>query len=749
MKRVPILLIGFLLVSCGLFDGGEETPVGPAPTLPDPSVTTISAPDAEGTVGSFINAWSERDFEQMYAMLSPEAKESISRVDFLQRYEDIWGEMHLTGVDYTVVSSLVNPQDAQVRYRLNLHSAILGDVVRETWMNLVRLEDEWKVEWTNETILPELTNDANLLFAPILPIRANIYDHNGSALVAQADTVALWLVPNQVGDEDAEAAMLSSLSRLLGRTHESILEKYDDIRQYDWYTHLGEVSLEEFQPFEGTLGAVGGVYWRIYPSRYYLDAGLAPHATGYVSWIPQAELSEYLQEGYLQDEFVGQSGIEKVFEDPLRGSAGGTLFLADSEGQPSQVLHNTESESPAAVYTTIDRDLQRHVQNAIEGFTGAVVVLERDTGAVLAMASAPDFDPNLFNPNHPYTNRGLQEISEDTDRPLFNRATSGTYPLGSTFKIITMAAALESGLYEPETVYYCGHEFTELPGWTGYDWTYERELPAQGEISLTQGLVRSCNPWFYHLGYDLYSQGITTALPDMSRGFGLGEATGIEIGDEAGLVPDPDNKLEIFGEEWGPQDSVNLAIGQSFLEATPLQLVRYIAAVGNGGTLYRPQLISKIQSPEGEIIQEFQPDAQGELPISDETLAAIQEALVLVVRGEKGTARQRFLGLDLDIAGKTGTATSGEFTESHAWFAGYTFEEREDLPDIAVVVLVEFSGEGSEWAAPIFRRVIESYFFGQPYRLYPWEERIGIPRSPTPTPGPEELEAEGTSTPES
>jgi penicillin-binding protein 2 len=161
--------------------------------------------------------------------------------------------------------------------------------------------------------------------------------------------------------------------------------------------------------------------------------------------------------------------------------------------------------------------------------------------------------------------------------------------------------------------------------------------------------------------------------------------------------------------------------------------------------------VSRIQSPEGEVLYEFEPDEQDQLPISEETLAAIQEALVFVIRHEKGTARLRFLDLNLDIAGKTGTATSGEFTESHAWFAGYSFEGREDKPDIAVAVLVEYAGEGSEWAAPIFRRVMESYFFGQPYKLYPWEERIGVwkTETPTPTPGPEEVEGEGTPTPES
>jgi len=750
MKKITwFLLLIFIITSCTFGAGPTSTP-GPSPTLPDPQVTTISAPDAEGLVKTFLEAWDERQFDSMYEMLSPLTKDSISRVAFLERYEDVGTALALVGVEYEIVSSLINPQSAQVRYRITLKSAILGDINRETWMDLTRMEDEWKLAWRSESILPELSSENKLLLAPVVPTRANIYDREGLALATQSDTVALYLVPNEIV-KDAEAGMLSTLSRLLNLPQENILSRYDDIRQYDWYVHLGEVSISEFQPFENALLAAEAVYWKTYPSRYYISAGLAPHAVGYVGLISAEELEDYQRLGYLGDEFVGKIGLENIYEDTLRGDPGGTLYLTDSDGQLEKSLVDRPSEPPSAIYSTIDRDLQEQAQKALYGLEGAIVVLERDTGAVLALVSSPGFDPNLFNPAHPYTARGgLNDIFEDINRPLFNRATHGLYPLGSTFKIITMAAALESGLYEPGTIYNCGLEFRELPGVVLYDWRYERELPGQGEISLTQGLVRSCNPYFYHIGLDLYNNGMPTALPDMAKAFGLGESTGIEIGDEPGLVPDPDTKLEKLGEEWGPQDAVSLGIGQSFLQATPLQLARYVAAVGNGGSLYRPQLVRRIQSPEGEIEQQFQPEAQDELPISSEALSAIQEAMVMVVRHEKGTARRVFLDLNLDIAGKTGTATTGDFSESHAWFAGYSFEEREDMPDIAVAVIVEYAGEGSEWAAPVFRRVVESYFFGQPYKLYPWEERIGVwkTETPTPTPGSEDVNGEGTPTPE-
>jgi penicillin-binding protein 2 len=312
-----------------------------------------------------------------------------------------------------------------------------------------------------------------------------------------------------------------------------------------------------------------------------------------------------------------------------------------------------------------------------------------------------------------------------------------------------MAAALESGGYDPDTVYNCGLEWTEIPGLTLVDWRLEKELGAAGEISLIQALQYSCNPYFYHIGLDLFNQGQPAALSDMARGFGLGQLTGIEIAESAGLVPDPEYKEETVGEAWLGRDSVSMAIGQSFLQVTPLQMARYVAALGNGGTLYRPHLVNRVQNAEGEILEQTQPEAQGTLPISPETLDAIQQGMLRVVRDPNGTAYRRFLNFNLNIAGKTGTAQTGDFTDPHAWFAGYTFEEREGVPDIAVAVLIENQGEGSDWAAPVFRRVVESYFFGQPVSVYPWEARIRVPRTETPTPEPEdESEAEETATPE-
>jgi penicillin-binding protein 2 len=735
MRRTAALF-GVMLAGCSLFGPRQTQPPG---TLPPPGVTSVPAPDPEAAARAFLAAWSEQDYPAMYALLSPLAQDGLPEAEFTERYSQVWRAAALNGLDFEIVASLINPQSAQVQYRLILHSAVVGDLVRETFMDLKRVDGAWRLAWTDSAILPELAGGNRLLMQYQTPTRANIYDRNGLALAAQTDAVAVWIVPGFIGDEDAEDAMLSTLGRLLDRRPESIAPLYE-FALPDWFVPVGEASLEEFQRYEGTLAEVGGVQWAVYPSRFYFGSGIASHAVGYVSQIQADEVDQYQARGYPIDAYVGRTGVEAVFEDRLRGQPGGTLYVTDPEGRNLSSLGSREPGLPQAVYTTLDRDLQRNAQNALAGFAGAIVVLERDTGRVLALASAPTFDPNLYDTRNPNWQAGLAEAGSNPFNPFLSRATHGLYPLGSVFKIITMAAALESGLYAADTTYVCNGEFTELPGQTLFDWTVAKELPDHGELTLVQGLERSCNPYFWHIGLDLFNQGRASALSDMAAGFGLAQLTGIEIGETEGQLPSPEWKLQTQGEEWTGGDSVQLAIGQASLNITPLQVARFIAAVGNGGTLYRPQIVESIQDAIGTVSQQFQPEEQGALPVSEANLDVIRQAMTQVVRADRGTARRAFLGLNLSISGKTGTATSAPESESHAWFAGYSSENREDTPDIAVVVVLEYAGEGSEWAAPVFRRVMESYFFGRPVSLYPWESQIGVTRTPTDTPGPGEEE---------
>jgi len=760
VRRLSIVFLFALVLSACTGSTGAPNP-NEGDGLPDPQVTSLAAPNPDEVAQRFLDAWQDRDYAAMYALLSPLTQDGLSQDDFIERYEYVRTTANIISVDYQIVSSLViSPQAAEVRYRLTLTSGVVGDIVRETRMDLKREGEDWRVAWTDGMILPELEGGNRLRMTTLTSKRANIYDRNGQALASEAtadepNVAALWLQPDLIGDEDSEAAMLSALRRMFGLPDsDPIVKRYAPIRYTNYFTMLGTVPYSTYKNYGGSIDNLDAVMVRLYGARYYFGEGLtpfagaaAPHAIGYVSQIQENELEELRALGYAGDEFVGRTGIEAVYEDELRGIPGGTLYLTDPEGNITEPIASREVQLPYAVYTTLDRDLQMAAQEAFGEFAGAIVVLERDTGAVLAMASSPGFDTNLFdyeNPNAQFGN-AFPLLNESPLEPYTNRATNGTYPPGSTFKIITLAAALESGEYTANTMYDCQLEFTELPGIILYDWRYERDWAPAGEINLVQGLEYSCNPYFWHIGLDLYQKGMQTAIPDMAAAFGLGQPTGIEIGEAAGLVPDPDWKLAETGEGWGPQDPVQLAIGQGAMLVTPLQMARLVAAVGNGGTLYRPSLVLRVENADGEVRYEFASEVQGELPVSPENLAVIQQAMTNVVRVTTATAYRKFLGLSVDIAGKTGTATTaGEGDNPHAWFVGYTFEGRDDLPDIAIAVVLDYKGEGSDWAAPVFRRIVETYFRGQAQSLYPWEARIGVPKTETPVPE----DGEATATPE-
>jgi len=714
----------FLLAGCIPLQGFGG--VNSSKDVPTPTVDVNNLPDVRVTASMYLDAWGKEDYPAMYALLTSISQDAMSEDEFVEHYKGIASEVALNGVDYEILSSLTNQDTAQVGYRVVLHSVLVGDIDRKTAMNLRLERGKWKVQWDDTLVLPELQG-GNYLWMEregYTPSRANIYDRKGKALVAQSDVVAIGLYPDQL-NRDHEDELLGLLSDLLGKQPEEIKAMYADfLSGAGWYLPLGEMPVDLIEGIADKLRLFNGFVMKQYQSRFYFGGGIAPHVVGYVSAIQPEEVDEYRRKGYQKDERVGRSGLEEWGEPYLSGKRGGALYVMDITGRPVTRLAESQPEPSQAIYTTMERDFQYAAQRSIESFRGAIVVMERDTGRVLAMVSSPGFDPNAFEPRNFNSSVELKEILENPDQPLLNRATMGQYPPGSIFKIITMAAGLESGLYTAETEYQCGYFFEELPGVKLHDWTYEYFLQnhhtiPSGFLTLSQGLMRSCNPFFWHIGLGLYNHGLTTAVSDMARGFGLGTPTGIEGVDElTGQVVDPET----------PIDAVNMAIGQGDLLITPLQMADFIAAIGNGGTLYRPQVIEKVAAPGIDPVMAFKPEAAGKLPVTPENLKVIQDAMVGVIRNEKprGTAWHVFTGLDINVAGKTGTAQSGS-DKPHAWFAGYTFEEREDKPDIAVVVLVENIGEGSAYAAPIFRRIVEIYFSGKPLKLYPWESSLNMP----------------------
>jgi penicillin-binding protein 2 len=300
---------------------------------------------------------------------------------------------------------------------------------------------------------------------------------------------------------------------------------------------------------------------------------------------------------------------------------------------------------------------------------------------------------------------------------------------------------MESGLVAPDQTFDCQYDWTKLPDQVRHDWTWQHcqdrlangqecntsDSVPSGLLTVSESLMRSCNPFFWEVGYTLYYNDRPNDIANMARAFGLGQKTGIEqIEEESGQIIDPQSDIAM----------VNMAIGQGDMSVTPLQVATFIAALGNGGTLYRPQLVEKVEPVDGgAATQIFKPEARGTLPVQQFRLDIIKEAMIDVAKDPLGTAYFRLRGLSIPVAGKTGTAESGSGLP-HAWFAGYTMaSENTGKEDIAIAVILENEGEGSDYAAPVFKRIVETYYFGAPQTFYWFESEFGVTRTPTPIGG--------------
>ncbi|MBI9048726.1 MAG: hypothetical protein JEZ00_04885 [Anaerolineaceae bacterium] len=726
MKKVLLLLILTIFLASCSNQATPQTESTVAPTitetsnLPEPLVQTTTVPDVDASIAAYLDAWKLDDFRNMYSMLTRVSKDALTYEDYEKQHIDFSVNLTLQDIEYTVLSSLVRPTSAQVSYRVIYNTTLVESLTREMVVNLSLEEGVWHVQWEDGMLLPELRGGNKLLLNVTTPARGNIYDVDGEALVAQTEVVSLGIAPISI-ENGNYGATVAQLSILTGKKQKVI---YDLLEEYGYdsgYIPIGESVAQDVNERELQISSLEGFVQSWYDSRYYFDSGIAPHVTGYVKPMYAEELIDYQRLGYRADDRVGAAGLEKWGEDYLFGTRGVELYIVAPSGEIVTRLYKQDPAASESIYTTFETAFQQRVERAIQGFNGAIVVLERDTGRVLAMASSPTFNPNVFDPNNT-NNLEYNETLTDGNQRLLNRASQGGYPLGSVFKIITMAAALESGRFTAESIYDCQYEFTELAGYVGDDWTKAKEIPPSGELTLPEGLMRSCNPWFYHIGLDLYRNGFPELITDIAKGFGLGEATGIgQVAEEEGAMPYPQND----------GDAVQQGIGQGTMLVTPLQVARFIAAIGNGGTLYRPQVVEKIGTIGEDPSYVFEPEVQGTLPVTDENLVIIQDAMRSVVNNARGTAHARFLNFNVPIYGKTGTAQN-PFGDAHAWFAGYTDTQNSSLPNIAVVVIAENGGEGSEVGAPIFRRVISQYY-GMEVHLYPWESSYLITRTPTPT----------------
>ncbi len=721
-KAILIILVSLMVfTACEPRSGIEPTPTQTL-SLPTPNVNISEAPDVEAAAKAYLDLWVAEDYAAMYAQLSRLTKDAITAEDFEARHRNTAVKLTMKSMGYQILSSLLGTDTAQVSYQLDYETNLLGTISRQSIMHMILEDGSWHIQWADEMMLPELTNGNYLELVIETPARGNIYASDASdnyPLVAYEDAVTLMVTPGKI-EEGTEDKMVSLLAEVLSRSEESIRREYENTADYQ-YAIVGDITAAEASKYHDRLSAFSGISMSEFKARYYHDGGIAPHVTGYVLNVPAERLEEYQRLGYTGDEKIGYSGLEAWGEQYLAGTHGADLYVKDLQGQVLTRIASADPKPAQSIYTTINSQLQYWLQQSMGDNVGAIVVLERDTSKVLAMVSNPGFDQNVFvGPS--YTAYSIAEVTQNPLNPMYNRAAQGVYPPGSVFKIVSMAAALETGVFTKDYPYLCDSLWYELDGVVLKDWTYDKGYESSGMLTLQQGLMRSCNPWFYHIGYTLWNDGYRTAIPDVAAGFGLGKKTGIEI-------PEFEGNLNMTPSDI--YDYVQMSIGQSTLQNSPLQIANFIAAVGNGGTLHQPTVVERIGLTGNKPVYEFAPKEIGKLPVTPENLEAIQEAMRMVIWNPSGTANFQFKNFSYNVAGKTGTAEN-PLGASHAWFAGYSYEENPDLPDIAVAIILENAGEGSEMAAPLFRRVVSLYFSGMKNAggTMPWEEAPYIPAQP-------------------
>lgn len=676
----------------------------PAPTQTPIPTPTGPASTAESIAQRWVLLWGNQDYADMYDLISNASKQSISKKDFVARYQGIASAIGETSIKATVNSADTNASSYQMH--VVRETSTVGEIAEDNTIPIVHDTDGYKVDWTPSLIFANLA-DGFVRWQPNYPGRGQILDRNGKVLATLGSIDEVGVVPGQIKNE---SQLLSQLSQLIGMSQNDIKSDYKGGKP-DWFMPIKNFRDPMDPALEQKLEAIPGVVIQKQPARVYPAGAAAADITGYVSQITADELPKLSKEGYQSGDMIGRAGIESWGEKYLRGKPGGRLVIVGPDNAERRVIKEVKAQQADDVVTTIDINLQKAAYNALGDRPGAIVVLDPTNGAVLAMVSNPSYDPNEFILG--ITPDQLKALNDPNAKPLFNRATQGLYPIGSTFKVITTSAAmlyLGMGANSPIT---CPASWT-IPGTTQpvfKDWSYPN---GQGTLTLSNALTQSCDTAMYQIGYGV-DQKDPNLLPNTAKAFGLGSPTGIpELPEASGIIPDPAwVQKNVPGGGWSYGDAVNLSIGQGYMVATPLQVADMYAAIANGGTLWQPYLVSEVRALGGNAVYTHKPKARGKLPISAAQAQVLHNALQAVVNAPNGTAAGLSATHPFDgdphqaqIAGKTGTAESGQ-PMPQAWFASFT---PVDGAKMAASVLVEHGGEGGDISAPIDRQVTDAFY---------------------------------------
>jgi len=536
------------------------------------------------------------------------------------------------------------------------------------------------------TLYRALSENNRIRVLPLEAPRGNMYDRKGRVVVGNRLSFDVRVIFREMKDIEHAAGLLGSFTGI----EEKVLSSRIKAAAGSPFAPVKiaeDIGKNKAIQIEEAGRVLPGVIVTTRPLRDYVYKDAFSHVTGHLGKISEDELKKYRTYGYRMQDLVGKDGLERAFNDYLRGTGGGLQVEVDSRGRQLRQLAVRDAEKGKDIYLNIDLELQQFCDSLLAGRRGAIVAMDPENGAVLALLSRPAFDPGVFI--MPGNSGKVEAILNNSSAfPLLNRAISATYPPGSVFKIAVAAAALDSGKLGKKKTFSCAGSF-RVGNRAFKCWKEE----GHGPQSIDEAIKNSCNAFFYQIA-------LLAGANDISKyalKFGFGNRTGIDLPGEArGLVPTPAWKKRKLKMPWFKGETANYGIGQGYLLVTPVQIARMTCAVANGGKLVQPAVCERIEDIE------FRRREARDIGLKKETLKTLKKGLRDVVNERRGTglyARSK----KTVISGKTGTAQNSRGAP-HAWFTGFApFED----PKICVVVFIEHGGKGGLRPARFAKKIIE------------------------------------------
>ena len=564
----------------------------------------------------------------------------------------------------------------------------------------------WYLQILKSSDLMDLSESNRLRFVPIAASRGTILDRNGKILVGNTPSFSLAVIPQDVKDKDN---LIAKLSNYLQLDPQELLAKWDKGKGRAKYYPImlaSGISRDQLEFLEENRLKLTGIDLEMKPVREYSNGPMAAHLLGHLGEISENELDRPEFRDYNPGDYTGKSGIERSWEKDLHGGDGGRQIEVDARGRFLRTISEAVPTVGNSLILTIDAELQKVAEQSFGDRAGAAVVMDVNSGEILSFVSIPGFDPALFAGRMPPSK--WNEYLEDIRHPLENKALKGQYPPGSTFKIITALAGLENGIINANTTFDCKGYY--VVGKSRFNCWQKK---GHGIVNLKRALRESCDVYFYQAGEKLGIERIAAC----AREFGLGKPLGIDLENEkGGMIPTQEWKEKKYGKNWYRGDTLSASIGQGYVLATPIQLASMIAAVANGGTVYRPYLVKRVMAPDGKVLKEYLPEIKKRLPLSKDNFHLVKEGLLAVVNEPHGTGGAARL-YEVKVAGKTGTSQVVKIRDDkkaipykyrdHALFVAYAPYDR---PEVAVAVVVEHGEHGGAAAAPIAGRILRKYF---------------------------------------